>query len=550
MTRILVATVLLSLSVVWAGCATTHDGSGGTVWVGKGLPAGMDESALEQAASAEAARAAAQVWAVAGDVHEVGARLAFTFWVERGALTLVAYEASGREGPAGRPVDSDTAFDSLRTVFEAYAKQRTGEVRLALRRQESGWAVDYESGSHAQRPLEAKSLPVRWEGTLAPTREAQTEGLARLLRAVSVPAGGAARVEVEARLEDGRVEGWELKGYQVTRPGARDEPRAVSETVHAEAVKVLLPFMEGLGPRAVRLELVLVHREDAVRAGGWVEGARVVRASPPDGLDADAVAEYRALHEDILRRWREGVHEGFAWLAQRGVEELALWYVGGVLAKGAGFLAVRGGGIVLKALRQGKEAAAGWLRTMLTRLSGGEKRTFERLWAKAQLEGEKALSGGERQELRALMARIEGLASTPLTTDEKNVLRGQARQFYKSQNRHLISVMDSRPEDWPVHHRRPLQYAHLFPAEDINAAKNLAMVEVSVHRRISSLWDRFRQARPQATADDVLRTADIIDGRFQPWYHQVVPAPPSAKAVEAAEKAALDALKRLFPGIE
>ncbi|WP_211194511.1 hypothetical protein, partial [Pyxidicoccus fallax] len=281
---------------------------------------------------------------------------------------------------------------------------------------------------------------------------------------------------------------------------------------------------------------------------GWVEDARVVRTSLPAELDEDAVAEYRALHEDILRRWREGVHEGFAWLAQRGVEELALWYVGGVLIKGAGFLAVRGGGIVLKALRRGKEAAAGWLRTMLTRLPGGEKRAFERLWAKVQLEGEKALSAGEREELRALMARIEQLATTPLTPHEKTELRKKAREFYKSQNRHLVSVMDSHPEDWPVHHRRPLQYAHLFPVEDINAGSNLALVEVSIHHRINRLWDWFRQARPQATADDVLKAAGIIDGRFGPWYHRVTQVPPPAKTLEGAENAALEVLKRVFPG--
>jgi len=472
MMRILAATALWVLSLVWTGCATTHDGSGGTVWVGSGLPAGMDEAALEQAASAEAARAAAHVWAVAGGVHEVGASLAFTFWVERGALTWGAYEVSGRGGAAGRPVDAEAALDSLRTIFDGYAKRRTGEVRLVLRRQESSWAMDYESNRPARRPPEAKRLPVRWEGTPALATESSTEALGRLLRAVSVPAGGAARVEVEARLEDGRIEGWELRGFQVTQPGVGGGPRAASESVRNEAGKVLLPFMEGVGPRAVRVEWVLVHREGEARAGGWVEGARVVRASPPDGLDAGAVAEYRALHEDILRRWREGVHEGFAWLAQRGVEELALWYVGGVLAKGAGFLAVRGGGIVLKALSQGKEAA-GWLRTMLTRLSGGEKRAFERLWAKVQLEGEKALSAGERQELRALMARIEQLAKTPLKSTEKDPIREQARKLYKELNPHLAQAMTTNAEKWPVHHRRPLQYAHLFPDENINSSVNL-----------------------------------------------------------------------------
>ncbi|MBZ4422179.1 hypothetical protein [Myxococcus sp. RHSTA-1-4] len=549
MTRILAVAALLALSLVWTGCATTHDGSGGTVWVGNGLPAGMDEAALEQATSAEASREVSQVQAVAAGVHEVGARLAFTFWAERGALTLVAYESSGRGGPIGRPVDVDATLSSLRTVFETYAMRRTGEVRLVLRRQESRWAVDYESGAHARRPPEAKSLPVRWEGTPTPAIESSTEELGRLLRAVEVPAGGAARVVAEARLEDGRVEGWELRSFQVTHRGVGGGARPVSEAVRGAGVKVLLPFMEGLGPRAVRVEWVLVHREGEARAGGWVEGARVVRASPPAGLDDDAVAEYRALHEDILRRWREGVHEGFSWLARRGVEELALWYVGGVLAKSAGFWAVRGGGIVLKALRRGKEAAAGWLRTMLARLSGGERRAFERLWAKVQLEGEKALSAGERQELRALMARIEQLAASPLTPDEKDIIRAKARRYYKALHPRLAPVMDSLPAQWPVHHRRPLQYAHLLPAEDINAASNLAMVEYPIHSRINMLWDKFSRARPAPSADDVRRAAGVIDDQFGPWYHRAGGVP-TMKTPDEAEQAALEALKRLFPGLE
>jgi hypothetical protein len=403
-----------------------------------------------------------------------------------GALTGVGYETSGRGGRVGRPVDEDAALDSLRTLFEVYAKRRTGAFRLVLRRQESGWAVDYAADAHALRPLEAKTLPVRGAGT----SELQPEGLGRLLRAVSVPAGGSARLMVEARLEDGRVEGWELKGFQVTRQGTEGGARVAAESVHDEAAKVLLPFLQGLGPRVVRLDLTLVHRGAEARAGGWVERAQVVRVSQPAGLDADEVAEYRAMHEDILRRWREGVHEGFTWLTQRGVEELALWYVGGVLAKGAGFLAARGGGIVLKALRRGKEAAAGWLCTMLTRLSDGEKRAFERLWAKVQLEGEKALSAGERQELRVLMARID------------------------------------------------------------NAPGRLAVVQDFVHARVGAVWTKFRRAHKNATPDEVETAARIIDSHFESWYHRVnVPGSEQA-LVERAEHAALKALRSRFSDLD
>jgi hypothetical protein len=549
MTRMLAALVFVALGLMGAGCATTHEGSGGTVWVGDGLPAGVNEDSLERAASAEACRAVVQVWAVAGGVQEVGARLAFTFWAERGALTWVGYEASGRGGPTGRPVEGQATRDALRPVFEAYARRRTGEVRLVLRRQEAGWAVDYESGAQGQRPPEARSLPVRWEGPPAPLIESSMEALGRLLRAVEVPAGGAARVEVDAGLEDGRVEGWELRRFQVTRPGAGGGAREVSGTVRGEVAKVLRPFVEGVGARVVRVELVLVQRKDEAQAGGWVESARVVRASSPAGLEADAVAEYRALHEDILRRWREGVREGFTWLAQRGVEELALWYVGGVLARSAGFWAVRGGGVVLKALRRGKEAAAGWLRTMLTRLSSGEKRAFERLWAKVQLEGEKALSAGERQELRALMGRIEQLARSPLDDGEKQNLRRAARDAYKKLRPDLERSMDTYPDRYPVHHRRPLEYAHLFPADDINAPGRLAVVQDFVHARVSAVWTKFRRARSAATPDEIETAAGIIDSHFGSWYHRV-DVPKSEKVlVERAEQAALDALRSRFPEV-
>ena len=474
----------------------------------------------------------------------MGARLAFTFWAERGALTLVAYEASGRGGLAGRPVDEDSALDSLRTVLEAYARRHTGAVRLVLRRQESEWTVDYESGPHTRRPPEAKSLPVRWADTPAWGNASPAEALGRLLRAVEVPAGGSARVVAEARLEDGRVEDWELRGFQVTHPGAGGGARGVSE-----AVRVLQPFMEGLGPRTVRVELVLVHRKDETRSGGWVMGAQVVDASPPVGLDDDAAAEYRALHEDILRRWREGVHEGFAWLARRGVEELALWYVGGVVAKGTGFLAVRGGGVVLKALRSGREAAAGWLRTMLSRLASGEKRAFERLWAKVQLEGERALSRAEKEELRVLMARIEQLAKSPLGDGEKQGLRRAARESYKKLRPDLERSMDAYPDRYPIHHRRPLEYAHLFPAEDINAPGRLALVQDFVHARVSAVWTKFRGARRAAAPDEVETAARIIDSHFGSWYHRV-DVPKGEKAlVERAERAAIEALQSRFPGV-
>jgi hypothetical protein len=94
-----------------------------------------------------------------------------------------------------------------------------------------------------------------------------------------------------------------------------------------------------------------------------------------------------------------------------------------------------------------------------------------------------------------------------------------------------------------------LEHAHLFPEQDINGADNLVMVMEKVHSRLNALWTKFRQARPQATAAEVDKAARVIDGRFQPWYHQ--PNEPSQVrySLKEAEEVALEELQRLFPGL-
>ncbi|TQF14002.1 hypothetical protein FJV41_20955 [Myxococcus llanfairpwllgwyngyllgogerychwyrndrobwllllantysiliogogogochensis] len=534
--------MMLSILLAVSGCATSSEGSGGNVWLGHGAAPAQSESEMQRAAEAEVARVVEQVGAIVRDIDSVGARLTLTYWSERGALTWTGYESHGRVGHRGGLAGAADTRDALREVLAGYGLARTGQVVLSLRRAETKWSVDYAFHRDAERPLEARTLPVQWADDSG--SDEVPSGLARLLAGVGVPNGGEAWLEADAVLDDGRVVGWELHRFQVVRSGAGGSPLAPASRVGREVVRLTRAFQDGIGPRTVRFGIRLMHSRG--EGDGWVESARVVGFVPSTGLEPEVAAEYRAMHEDIVRRWREGVVEGFTWLAQRGVQELALWYVGAVAIRGAGFLAVRGGGVVWKALRQGKEAATGWLRTMLSRVTQSEGRTFERLWAKVQLEGERALTTGERSELRALMARIERLAGTPLESSEKTAIREQARRFYKSLNPRLERVMDIDPERWPVHHRRPLQCAHLFPAENINAASNLAVVERSVHLRINALWMQFGRARPHASSADVRKVAEIIDHEFQPWYHRVDDVLGRGRTPEEAETAVMTMLERLY----
>jgi hypothetical protein len=238
------------------------------------------------------------------------------------------------------------------------------------------------------------------------------------LRVVQVPVEGAARVVVTVELEDGRLTGWELVEALHTRKGTGRGARALSPEVAGQAVQVVLPFTEGLGPRLVLLVLRVEHRAGEAEARGRVESARVVRPSSVLALSPEQ-HWYHALHEATLLRWREGVYEGSAWLAEKGVEEAALWFVGGLVGKGLGSFLTKGLEWVPKALGRAPEAAAGWLRSALKRLSGEERKAFEQLWRKVALEGEQALTRGEREALRGIFVRLEQLIQQPLDGDMK-----------------------------------------------------------------------------------------------------------------------------------
>jgi hypothetical protein len=308
---------------------------------------------------------------------------------------------------------------------------------------------------------------------------------------------------------------------------------------------VLLPFSEGVGPRTVRLVLLAELPSGGGNTRAWVESSRVERPEP-----APELSWYRAMHEATLLRWREGVHEGGAWLAQRGVEELALWSVGAILARGAGFFATEGLSLVTKALKRSPEAASGWLRTTLLRLPGKERKAFEYLWSKVQLEGEAALAQEERVALRGLMERIERLVVTPLGQDEKKNIREAARRYYKALHPELEKLMDEAPRRYPVHHRHPVEYAQLFPDEDINAAENLMLAQRSIHDRINALWTKFRVAHEGVTAQEVEEVARIIDKHLKAWCDRVGLPDELSPAFRDAEASALGELMRRFPALK
>jgi hypothetical protein len=449
----------------------------------------------EAARKAEVERALAWVAGVASGVREVGTRLAFTFWTHEGALTALGYQEAPGGGNSGRVVEAHSLERVLRPLFTELLGQHTGEVVLTLRREEGRWGMGLDATRQGTRPAEAKTLAVGTRGTPSATFLALHEAMHKGLRAVQVPEGGAARVVVTVGLEDGRLTGWELVRALHTHKGTGGGARALSPEVAGQAVQVLLPFTEGLGPRSVCLVLRVEHRAGEAQARGRVESARVER--PPSALALTPEQSwYHAMHEATLLRWREGVYEGSAWLAEKGVEEAALWFVGGIIGKGLGSFMTKGLEWVPKALGREPEEAAGWLRSALKRLPSPEQQAFEQLWRKVALEGEQALTQGERQMLHGLFVRIEQAVQQPLSDKSKREIRKAARDYYKELYPRFARILEDLGEKLQIHHRRPLQYAQLFPADDINAAENLAMLQKYVHQEVNFLWGRFRKPGP------------------------------------------------------
>lgn len=493
----------------------------------------------------EAERTLRRVLALCADVERPGAALTLRFWVEGGALTLTEYQHQPGEGRLERPSPPEELTRILRLMLVGYVGNRAGEVTLRLRRGQTRWTVDYDAGPSSSRPPEARTLPVNASSPPGDALLTLEEAARRGTRAVGVASGGAVRVAYAVMLEDGRLTAFELRGVWRTREGRGEDARSLASGVADHLVRVLLPFTEGLSRRTVLVVLRAEHAPGEADARGEVESAWVERAPSP--LEQ---SWYLSMHEATLLRWREGVLEGAAWLSQRGVEEVALWCALGIVARGLGLFATQGLEWVTRALGREPEVVAGWLRTSLRRLTPEERKLFEGLWTKMELEGEKALSQGERKALRGLFARIERLIQEPLDSGTKDTLRQEARQYYAELHPHLAEDLRILQGKLPIHHRRPLQYAHLFPDENINSAENLAAVKHRIHSEINHVWSRFRKARPTPSADEVKQATSLIDKHFEPWYHQTHDPPGLTKTVEKTREAALRDLRNQFPELD
>ena len=496
-----------------------------------------DAETDDEARRAEATAALSGMRGVASHVEEADAELAFRFWSQNGVLTLLSWKRGAQgTGAAGKRA---ALAPGLEAHLPTYVKARTGEIVLTLHREQHGWSLRSLTTVENARPLEARTLPVRRTGVTADTL-AQAHAVAtQLAKGLRVPDGGSATVLADVQLDDDRVLGATTTRYESQGGPPVREP---SPDLVAQFTQALLPFTHGIGPRTVRLTLVAEHHWTERHAHWRVMEAGTLHQD--SGAPPDLVAEHYALYERILRQWREETQDAFLQAGVTSTEFLATWFISS--------LALRGGLALFEAVaprlapilaRGGAETVA-WFRSFLARVRPAERGQFHRLWTKAQTQG---LSAAEQEQFRKLMTRFEKLLDARLDHDASNELRRMAQNdFYGKLHTDLAKLLlDGRGRPYPVHHRIPLEYAHLFERLNINTGENLWGVHKLVHERINAIWTAFRRAKDKATAEDVRKVAAIVDRHFGRWFNQRYEAGRSASALAKAEADALDEVKVL-----
>lgn len=512
-----------------------------------GPPPVLDESNETGARGAEAERALAQMEAVVGTTGALGERWRFRYWTQNGALTLLSFRREAEGRGSGLPMNRSPFTRDFARGLPTLLGSQAREVILTLERRKEGWATALDLEAKDTPPDEARTLSVLKPGIPQDTYQQLVVVARAMTRALEVPTGGRAVLQAEVTLEDARVMGWE-PGALTTSGDAPRQPatqQAVSSLINA-----LLPFTNGLGARTVRLEVEGMDPPGEPPPRWEVVEAETLRPAPPPEELEDFASEYRAMHERILREWREETRDSAVLLAGFTAEQLAWWLVGGFVTQRAFVLFKAAAPTVTSVLSKGGTHAVRWFRALLIRMSPAERATLQRLWLKAEAQGIEALTAAERAEFRALMGRLEKLIHTPIGNRDnaKAALREWARtEYFQVHNPQLAKALGKDLlKRYDVHHKIPLEYAHLFPKLDINATGNLTGIARPVHESINAVWTAVRQVSHRIDADEVSGVAAIINKHYGRWFDRVTHAGRASQSVAQAEQAALKEVRALL----
>ncbi|NRD52901.1 hypothetical protein [Corallococcus exiguus] len=501
----------------------------------------------ERARQAEAARVVRELWEVAGARGVPGEAWTFDYQVHDGALTLVSFRRTATGQGAGAAVEWSGFSRELTRSLSTLVGVKPRRVRFTLERGPERWRFDLETVRGAVA-VHARTVPESLPGASEPLVSDALTVARQLLPASRVPWEG--RVHERARLQ---FEGLrlhpevELVVFEVQEgSGRRTAPG--SADLRMPVVQALLPFANAVGSRTVEVELEGRHVRGEAEPRWRVVAATTLEPSEPPEEMQDIAREYRAMQEEILRHWREEVKDSARLAGVWSFEQLAYWYVGGFIAKGALGAMEAVAPTVVSVLGRGGAKAAQWFRTVLIRTPPAEREALQRIWMKVEAEGLMALKAGEQAELRHILARVEKALHEPLDRQAKKRLRQWARrEYFDTVNPRLARELGPlRMEEYEIHHRIPLEYARLFPRMDINHGTNLVAVERTVHRSINRVWESVGQQAQRLDNRQVEALSQVIDQQYGSWFHRVHVPAESTSALATAEQNALRAVKGLL----
>jgi hypothetical protein len=498
---------------------------------------GLDADALEQARRTEAKRAVESLWIVAGATNTLEAEWEFRFWSHGGTLTLLSLQRTEQGDEPVAPISRAAFLPRLTRDLPDLLGVRPSEVTLTLEREETGWSADLDTASREAPPAFARTLPSTRGGASAQVYQQALDASRRIERLMTVSQGGSTRLVLQVQMDDERIVGWAPAIADSIGTGPALGPPAEAVTA---VVRTLLLFTHGLGERTVSITLEGMHRTGEPSPHWYVVEARTLEPAAPPKEVADFHREYQAMHESIVVEFQAQSRETAVLAASITLEQLAYSIVGGLLLKGIGIIVGKAAPTVVSALSRGGTGAVRWFRNLLVRAPRRDRELLTQLWLKAETQGLQALTEVEKQELRAVMGRLEKVLETPLDKDAKNRLwEWSRREYFTMYNPQLAAALGEEGMAlYQVHHRCPMQYAHLFSQLDITGKANVVGIHREVHFKISKVWGSLGEASARMRPQDVSQVMKSIDHHFGRWFHKVY-TPEDAAALVNAEQAAL-----------
>lgn len=115
---------------------------------------------------------------------------------------------------------------------------------------------------------------------------------------------------------------------------------------------------------------------------------------------------------------------------------------------------------------------------------------------------------------RGIWREIERRVGQPLTDAEKHAIREVARAKYaRAYGKH------PRQMEAEVHHRDPLEWAHLKPGADANRLANLQALRPEAHNLATQAWREFKRSlgRRTPTQAEIMEAMLRIDRLISPY---------------------------------